>query len=213
MCVRSTFRRRRNASALLTAALVLAALSSPSATAQTAPRTASAPGRARPAGAAITLPPVLLTAGHARLCKVAVGDAFPAVELPQLGGGPAKLESLAGAKATVILYWSPNSWMSRVALADMAQLAPSIEPKGAKVVGIAVGADDRRISAEIEKAGAKFPQLRDAEGKALSLVGTGAPPRIYVLDAKRQIVWFDIEYSEATRRELRQTLAALGVEG
>ena len=37
-------------------------------------------------------------------------------------------------------------------------------------------------------------------------------PRIYVLDAQRRIAWFDIEYSEATRRELQQTLAALAGE-
>jgi hypothetical protein len=34
-------------------------------------------------------------------------------------------------------------------------------------------------------------------------------PRVYVIDGNHRIAWFDIEFSEATRRELRQTLATL----
>ena len=56
---------------------------------------------------------------------------------------------------------------------------------------------------------ATFPQLLDTNGKALAQVGSVALPRLYVLDPAGKIVWFDIEYSESTRRELAQTLTVL----
>lgn len=155
------------------------------------------------------IPPVLLTAEHAALCKLKVGDPFPALELPKLEGGNAKLESLAGKKATVVIIWSPEGWMNRVALADIAKDVTQQEiAAGAAVIGVAVGQAEA-VQAAATKAGAKFPQLVDADGAAFGQVGSGSLPRIFVLDSQRRIAWFDIEYSEATRRELRQTLNAL----
>jgi hypothetical protein len=48
--------------------------------------------------------------------------------------------------------------------------------------------------------------LLDAEGKALDAVATEKLPRTYLLDASGQILWFDIEYSESTRRELKNAI-------
>jgi hypothetical protein len=53
------------------------------------------------------------------------------------------------------------------------------------------------------------PVELDPEGEYFAQLGAGRLPRIYVLDATGKIVWMDIEYSQATRRELRQTLQAL----
>ena len=50
--------------------------------------------------------------------------------------------------------------------------------------------------------------LVDAKGKAFAQVGSRHLPRTFVLDPSGKIVWFDIEYSLATRRELQQALAA-----
>ena len=47
------------------------------------------------------------------------------------------------------------------------------------------------------------------DGAALAQIGSVALPRLYVLDPTGNIVWFDIEYSESTRRELAQTLRVL----
>jgi hypothetical protein len=47
----------------------------------------------------------------------------------------------------------------------------------------------------------------------LADVGSVALPRLYVLDPAGKIVWFDIEYSESTRRELEQTLSVLTAAG
>jgi peroxiredoxin len=155
------------------------------------------------------VPPVLLASDHAKLCKVNVGDAFPALELPKVGGGNAKVADLAGKKATVVLFWAPDRWMAEGALVDLAIEAAAFGGKGAGFVGIVEGPADEKADALIKSAGAGLTQLTDADGAALGQVGETALPRIYVLDAAGKVAWFDIEYSEATRRELRQTLAEL----
>ena len=161
-----------------------------------------------PSGPAI--PKVLLSSGHAKLCKVQVGDAFAMVTLPKLGGGPAELTSLLGSKATVVLFWQPDRWMARTALIDMQRdVAAQFSEQEVSVVGIAVRQPQGAVQAALNQAQAKFPQLLDTDGQAFGLVGSEVLPRIYVLNPTGKIVWFDIEYSEGTRRELWQTLAVM----
>lgn len=155
------------------------------------------------------VPPVLLASEHASLCKVNVGDAFPAVALPKVDGGDAKVADLVGKKATVVLFWAPDRWMAEGALVDLAIEAAAFGDKGAGFVGIVEGPANEKAGELIKSAGAGLTQLTDADGAALAQVGELALPRIYVLDSAGKIAWFDIEYSEATRRELRQTLAEL----
>jgi peroxiredoxin len=152
------------------------------------------------------IPPVWLSAGHARFCQVNVGEVFPTIELPQQSGEAATLDALAGARATVVLFWTNDAWMSAMALQDLARIADSDD---VAVVGVAVKVPADEAQKRLADAGAKFPQLVDAEGTAFAQVGAVALPRIFVLDAQRRIAWFDVEYSEATYRELHQTLAAL----
>ena len=60
-----------------------------------------------------------------------------------------------------------------------------------------------------DKVGAKFTTLVDADGKAFAEVGKEKMPRTFVLDADGKIVWFDISYTLATRRELHDSLRVL----
>lgn len=155
-------------------------------------------------------PPVLLSEQHAELCRVRVGDGMPAIELPVANGSRTQLSELVGERGTVLVFWSPDRWMARAALSDLAGLiAAKRLPAGVNVVGVAVGQPAAAVKQHVANAKAEFPQLLDEQGEALAKVGTVALPRIYVLDASGKIVWFDIEYSEATRRELRQSLAVL----
>lgn len=155
------------------------------------------------------IPPVLLTAGHRKLCRVVVGDRLPAITLPQLGGDITKLAKLQGHRATVVLFWHPDRWMARAALIDFMVLAKQVDAKKVALVGIAVGQPAGAVQSQLNQTRVIFPQLLDTAGTAFAQVGTAALPRVYVLDAEGKIVWFDIEYSEATRRELRQTLSVL----
>jgi peroxiredoxin len=157
-----------------------------------------------------TMPPVVLSKGHEALCRLKVGDTMPEIELEPLGGGRQKLADVAGKKATVVVFWKSGSRMADQQLAD---LGPDvIEPfgkAGIAVVGIAVGESPANAQAAIERAGANFPTLLDAEGKVFAQVGSEKLPRTFLLDPQGKIVWFDIEYSLSTRRELHQALRAV----
>ena len=48
--------------------------------------------------------------------------------------------------------------------------------------------------------------LMDPQGKALAQVATRYLPRTYLVDAAGKIVWFDMEYSPSTRRQLIQAI-------
>ena len=153
------------------------------------------------------IPPVALSKAHAALCKVIVGDTMPEITLsPLAGGAPVTLSSLFGEKATVVVFWSPDRRMAREQLADLGPdvVAPFGE-SGVAVVGIAVGAP----AAMLKAAKREFPNLLDADGKAFAEVGSEKLPRTYLLDPQGEILWFDIEYSLGTRRELHQALRAI----
>ena len=157
-----------------------------------------------------TIPPVLLSASHRKLCRVDVGESFPELSLPRLGGPTTALSSLRGKQATVVLFWHPDRWMARTALIDMQRdIASKFAAENVAVAGIAVRQTSGSIRASLDSAKATFPQLLDTDAKAFAAVGSYALPRIYILDPAGKVVWFDIEYSEGTRRELRQTLAVL----
>ena len=157
-----------------------------------------------------TIPQVCLSTLHATWCVAKVGDSFPPVELPQLGGPKTKLSTLYGKQATVVLFWRADRWMSRMALEDLVSfVVGEYDSHEVAVVGIAVRQPARAAQRLLNRAKAAFPQLLDTNGSALAQVGSVALPRLYVLDPAGQIVWFDIEYSESTRRELDQTLRVL----
>jgi len=139
-----------------------------------------------------------------------VGEAFPAIKLPLLGGETTDLATLRGADATVILFWHPDRWMARTALVDLERdVVKKYAADRVAVIGIAVHQPSGAAQEIINRSHATYPQLLDTAGEALSKVGTYALPRLYVLDAAGRVVWFDIEYSEGTRRELEQTLGVL----
>jgi peroxiredoxin len=157
-----------------------------------------------------TIPQVCLSTLHAKWCVAKVGDSFPPVELPRLGGPKTKLATLYGKQATVVLFWRADRWMSRMALEDLVSfVVGEYDSHEVAVVGIAVRQPARAAQRLLNPTKAAFPQLLDTNGEALAQVGSVALPRLYVLDPAGQIVWFDIEYSESTRRELAQTLTVL----
>jgi peroxiredoxin len=156
------------------------------------------------------VPPVLLTKQHANLCRVKVGDSLPAIELPTASGNKkTKLADLYGKAATVVVFWASDREMSHLEMADLA--TDVIEPfgsKGVSVVGVAVNEKPDQASSAVKEIGQEIPMLVDDSGTAFALVGSRRLPRTFLLDAKGKILWFDIEYSHATRRELKQALAA-----
>jgi peroxiredoxin len=162
---------------------------------------------------ALRIPPVLLSTGHRKLCRIQVGDHLPPIELPRPSGDVTDLVRLQGKQATVVLFWHPDHWMAQGALRDLSVLAGQRADPSLAMVGIASGQPTGAVQAQLTAIGASFPQLLDTDGSVYSLVNTAADttalPWVYVLDAEGKIVWFDIEYSEATRRELRRAIDVL----
>jgi peroxiredoxin len=157
------------------------------------------------------IPRVLLSKGDESACKVKVGDTMPAIELPNLpGSGSTKLADLFGKKATVVVFWKSDRRMSYQQITDLR--SDVVEPfgkQGVAVVGVAVDDSAPNAWGTFKRSGATFPNLLDAGGKAFAQVGSGRFPRTYLLDPSGKILWFDIEYSLATRRELKQALRAI----
>jgi peroxiredoxin len=139
---------------------------------------------------------------------------MPDVALPQLGEqAPAKLSDLSGKRATVVVFWNADRRMAREQLADMTpDVVQPFGKAGVAVVGIVVGAQAADAQAALEDAGAEFTSLLDAEGEAFAQVGSEKLPRTYLLDPRGRILWFDIEYSHGTRRELNEALRAVAGE-
>jgi peroxiredoxin len=171
-------------------------------------RTAFYRGDASPA----EIPPVLLSKAHEALCRVKVGDTMPEIVLPRLEGRDDRmnLAELAGEKATVVVFWTADRRMAREQLADLRR--DVVEPfgdRGVAVVGIAVNESNESAENALRQAGARFPNLLDRDGEAFAKVGSDRLPRTYLLDAHGKILWFDIEYSLTTRRELNGALRAV----
>jgi hypothetical protein len=79
-------------------------------------------------------------------------------------------------------------------------------PFGVNSVTVNVGDPAASVQAAGAQVGAAFPMLLDADGAALATVGANKLPRTYLLDPAGRILWFDIEYSESTRRHLRNAI-------
>jgi peroxiredoxin len=158
----------------------------------------------------LSMPKVLLSEAHQKLCRVKVGDPFPQVQLADLARKKHGLSELAGKKLTVVVFWNGKKSAAREELADLGSLVEKpFAARGVAVVGINTG-DDPQLAAElVQQSGAEFVNLSDADGKAFAKVGSEKLPRTYLLDASGKIVWFDIEYSRTTRQQLTQAIRFL----
>jgi peroxiredoxin len=158
------------------------------------------------------IPPVFLSKSHETLCRVKVGDAMPEITLARIDGrgGPTSLAELSGDKATVVVFWAADRRMAREQLADMGpDVLEIFGDKGVSVVGVAVEQSREEAESALRQARAGFTNLLDAHGDAFAKVGSAKLPRTYLLDPEGKILWFDIEYSLGTRRELHQALRAV----
>lgn len=159
-----------------------------------------------------TIPKVTMAEGDLATCLVRVGDAMPDAELPDLAGKKVSLRSLAGKKLTVVVFWTGKNMYALQQLQDLeVDVAKPYADKGVALIGIDEGEDAKAAKDNLETAGATFPNLLDPEGAFLAKVAKGRLPRTYLLDAEGKILWFDIEYSRSTRRDLQQAIkVALG---
>jgi peroxiredoxin len=155
----------------------------------------------------LKMPEVVLTEQHAALCKVRVGDQFPNLELPNLEGEKHSLTELFGPKLTLVVFWNARQSTGLEELSDLNRYhLPRFGDKGLAVVAINTG-DQTQLASELAtNSGASYPVLSDADGAALQQVASGKLPRTYLLDPAGKVLWFDLEYSPTTRRDLASAI-------
>lgn len=159
------------------------------------------------------LPSIALTAAHRTTCKVFAGDVLPPMSLVDLDGAPAPLDKLFGERLTIVLFWQHTDPDAVEAVDDMASLVlKSYGKRGVRAVAIHVGPATDEVKAIVQRDQVTYPVLVDADGAALAQVAAdvrGLMPRIFLVDATGRILWFDIEYSRTTRRDLDLALRFL----
>jgi peroxiredoxin len=157
--------------------------------------------------AELIMPKVQLTERHAETCLAKVGDVMPDLRLPDLKGQEQSLSKLLGSKLTVVLFWRSGHPYDVEELADLGpDVSVPYAAQGVRVVAINEEDPPDRVREIVQRVGADFPVLLDSEGKGLAQVASQKLPRTYLLDPSGKIVWFDIEYSRSTRRDLMRAI-------
>lgn len=155
----------------------------------------------------LTMPKVMLTEGHAATCLVRVGDAFPEIELADPAGERKQLTALRGERLTLVVFWNAREPVALEELSDLARYhQPRFGHEGLSIVAVNTG-NEPQLAAELAKeAKATYPILCDPQGEAFAKIATSNLPRTYLLNAQGQVLWFDLEYSPTTRRDLAQAI-------
>jgi len=155
------------------------------------------------------IPAVTLSNELLATCLVKVGDRLPDAELPDTTGKRQSLSGVAGPKLTVVFVWEADGEYAVSALEDLdADVAKPYLDKGVRVIGIDLRDAADTVKGVVQQAGAGFPILLDSDGAYFAQIATDKVPRTYLLDAQGKVLWFDVEYSRGTRRDL---LAAIEV--
>lgn len=160
-------------------------------------------------------PQVALTDTLLATCLVKMGDTLPAAELPDVAGRPQALSALLGRKVTVLFFWTAGNRYSRQEVEDLSDYAtPEMAADGVAVIGINHGDNLEAIRKVATEAGVKYPMLQDPQGAYFHKLATEKVLRTYLLDAQGRVLWFDLEYSQGTQRDLlRGVNVALGKKG
>jgi mono/diheme cytochrome c family protein len=107
-----------------------------------------------------------------------IGESFGGVKLTKPGGGAVSLETLKGAKATVVVFLSFECPVAVSYTEPLSELATQFKDRGVNVVGVLIGDDDKAV------AGYKlsFPVYRDS-GPAADKLQAEYTPETFVFDA------------------------------
>lgn len=166
-------------------------------------------------------PQVVLSAEHKATCRIHVGATFPDLELTRQDGSSTTLSQTIADRPAVVFFWNEKQAMSLKQIHEMRHLAAKSELRRdalstLALIAIHVGPrteqneSERNQSSDTQDLGesSNIVVCHDQEGEAFGQVATpdASTPRSFVLDGKRQVVWLDIEYSRATRRQLQSAI-------
>ncbi|HUT13991.1 MAG TPA: TlpA disulfide reductase family protein [Thermoguttaceae bacterium] len=156
-----------------------------------------------------TMPEVHMSEATEATCKVFAEDPMREADLPDLQGAVQRLPDLYGkSKLTVLFFWidGQSEFDRMVVVDDLALLqqnfAGPLAEKGVQVIGVNVGDSAEVVRGRLAEAEATFANFLDGDRKFFAEVATEGLPRVYLLDEKGKILWFDAEFSENSRKTL-----------
>ncbi len=156
-----------------------------------------------------TIPKVNLTESLNATCLVGVGDTIPEGELVDVEGKSHAIREVLGEKLTVLVFWNSEVIHSVVELEDLArEMAEPLSKRGGRIIAVNTGDTVEKATEAAKAANVDFLILLDSEKAYFGKFATERLPRTYVLDGKGAILWFDLEYSRTTRRQLQRTIDA-----
>ena len=154
-----------------------------------------------------TVPLVHLSEQHQSASLVKQGDLLPEMQLTDSDGKSHSLHALLGDRVTVVCFWSGESPAAVQQLQDTGpEIVGPFKDRGVEVVSINYRQSAEEIRKVTEETEFSETVLMDPKGEALAKVATRYLPRTYLVDAAGKIVWFDMEYSPSTRRQLIQAI-------
>lgn len=162
-----------------------------------------------------TMPKVVMTEAQSATCLKQVGDPLPEATLKTLDGQQQSLAAALGKTLSVVLFWSSDDpEFATFLLEDMtSDVVKPYGERGVQLLAINVRGGEDEIRKVLDRAKVEFPTFRDEDGSLLAQVATEKLPRIYLVESQGKILWFDIEYSRTTRRQLGEAIrVALGSE-
>ncbi|HEY7601762.1 MAG TPA: TlpA disulfide reductase family protein [Methylomirabilota bacterium] len=135
----------------------------------------------------------------------------PDIELPELGGRPARLRDHHG-RVVVLNFWATWCAPCRDEMPALQGLAQELGPEGLAVVGVNVKEPPAKVEAFVREHGLRFPVLLDADGRAGQAYQVFALPATFVVDRRGALVGTVLGSRDwagpDARAYLRQVLAA-----
>ena len=156
------------------------------------------------------MPRIALSEQHANACPIKLGQEFPNPTLTDQAGQPRELNKLRG-KFTLIVVWSASEPAAVEELGDLEAYAyQPYKNVGLNVIAVHTMAGRTKQPTEaLRKFQPSFTILHDTKSELWAAVGMESLPRTFLLDGEGRVLWFDIEYSRTTRRQLQQALNAV----
>lgn len=154
-----------------------------------------------------TKPTVILSQRHKSMNSKSIGDKIDGASAVDIQGKQSQLSDLLGDRLTVLIFWNEQSLL---ALEQFRRIPVDIlgpyAKQRVKVIAANVGGDQASTKKLTGDASDKIVSLVDKDAKLFEHFATDAVPRTYLLDKAGTILWFDMEYSQSTTRELSNAI-------
>jgi hypothetical protein len=181
--------------------------------ANTTPSTDDADRVATPAPPPGALPTIAFTAAHRATCKLFVGDTLPTLDGTTDITGTLPLPIPKNIRYSVYAFVQPGDAETLELMSDLGPLlTQKYGSRGVNAVVAFVGEPDEAAKSFAQEHKNDFATIVSSDGAALSKITDnpqGLMPRIFLIDSEWRILWFDIEYSRTTRRDLDAALRYL----